>query len=822
MKRIAAFLLLACLAANTYAIDPFVASDIRIDGLQRISAGTVFTYLPVEKGDRVTTERVQQAIRALYKTGFFSDVQIARQDDILVITVKERPAISKIQIKGNKDLKSEDLLKGLKDIGLAEGEPFDRLSLDRITQELTRQYYNHGKYNVTVKPKVVELDRNRVELSIVIAEGKISKIKQINIVGNHSFTQDEIRSDFESDTSNITSWYSHDDQYSQEKLRGDLEKLNSYYLDRGYVDFSVDSTQVSISPDKRAMYLTANVTEGQIFTISDIKLSGSLVLAEEDMAKLITAKTGEVFSRQKLEKSAQQMTAVLANIGYAFAQVTPIPTVDREKRLVAINFFVNPGKRVYVRFINIKGNHSTQDEVIRREMRQLEGAWYSQAAIDRSKVRLQRLGYFKKVDITTPKVAGSDDQVDVLVNVEETTSGAFTFGLGYSQVYGIVLSASVSQNNFLGTGDRASITASKSDFLEKYELSYFQPYLTTDGIGLGYDVSYSKLNQQEANLANYLSNTAAFAGYIGIPISESDAVNVQLGINKTQILTSFSGCEPDANGNCVIDPTTGLPVQITEAFSPVPIDNYIKQLNHNTFHEWTLQTSWAHDTRNKYFNPTHGSLQQFSAEIALPGSTVEYYKLVYRYAQYFPIAQDFTFEGSATVGYGNTYRAANGINPDTGAPIKVNGLPFFENFYAGGISDVRSFRDNTLGPYGVALGCAPTDTSQYCRQPFGGNLKTVASAELIVPTPFVKDDSATRLSWYVDVGNVFNLHNRSLGTDGIYGNEGFSFGDLRASTGISLHWQAPVGPIVINLGRPIRSKPGDIGETLQFNFGTTF
>jgi outer membrane protein insertion porin family len=822
MKRIAALLLLACLAANTYAIDPFVASDIRIDGLQRISAGTVFTYLPVEKGDRVTTERVQQSIRALYKTGFFTDVQITRQDDILVITVKERPAISKIQIKGNKDLKSEDLLKGLKDIGLSEGEPFDRLSLDRITQELTRQYYDHGKYNVSVKPKVVELDRNRVELSIIIAEGKISKIKQINIVGNKAFTQDEIRSDFESGTSNITSWYSHDDQYSREKLTGDLEKLNSYYLDRGYVDFSVDSTQVSISPDKRAMYLTTNVTEGEIFTISDIKLSGSLVLAEEDMAKLITAKPGEVFSRQKLEKSSQQMTAVLANIGYAFAQVTPVPTVDREKRLVAINFFVNPGKRVYVRNITIKGNHSTQDEVIRREMRQLEGAWYSQAAIDRSKVRLQRLGYFKKVELTTPKVPGSEDQVDVVVTVEETTSGAFTFGLGYSQVYGIVLTASVSQNNFLGTGDRASITASKSDFLEKYELSYFQPYLTSDGIGLGYDLSYSKLNQEEANLASYLSDTVAIASYVAIPISESDTVNLQLGINKTKILTSFTECLLDVNNNCVTDPTTGLPIEIQSNISPQPIVDYIQQLNHNTFHEWTLQASWAHDTRNKYFNPTHGSLQQFSAEVALPGSTVEYYKLVYKYLQYIPLTQSFTFEGSTTIGYGNTYRAANGINVETGAPMKVNGLPFFEDFYAGGISDVRSFRDNTLGPYGTAIGCTPGDSSSECRQPFGGNLKTVASAELIVPTPFVKDDSTTRLSWYLDVGNVFNVHNPSLGTTEIYDNGGFKFGDLRASTGISLHWQAPVGPIVINIGRPIRSKPGDISEVLQFNFGTTF
>ena len=555
------------------------------------------------------------------------------------------------------------------------------------------------------------------------------------------------------------------------------------------------------------------------------------------MHKLVTAKPGEVFSRAKLEKSAQQMTAVLANIGYAFAQVTPIPTVDRQNRTVAINFFVNPGKRVYVRYINIKGNHSTQDEVIRREMRQLEGAWYSQAAIDRSKVRLQRLGFFKKVEISTPRVAGTEDQVDVLVNVEETTSGAFTFGLGYSQVYGIVVSASVSQNNFLGTGDRASITASKSDYLQKYDLSYFQPYLTTDGIGLGYDISYAKLDQAQANLANYLSDTAAFSTFVGIPISESDTVNLQLGINKTKIITSFQQCVAvDVNGNCTVDPTTGQPITIVAYYSPDPIVNYIKELDHNTFHEWTVQASWAHDTRNKFFNPTHGSLQQFSAEFALPGSTVEYYKLVYRYLQYVPITSALTFEGSATIGYGNTYRDADGINPDTHQPIKVGGLPFFENFYAGGISDVRSFRDNTLGPFGTTLGCATAFDSSTCRQPFGGNLKTVGSAEIIFPTPFVKDDTTTRLSWYLDVGNVFNEHNHSLGninclpgaatslaaTACIYDNGGFSFSDLRASTGFSLHWQAPVGPIVINIGRPIRSKPGDIGETIQFNFGSTF
>ncbi|MBS0486060.1 MAG: BamA/TamA family outer membrane protein, partial [Proteobacteria bacterium] len=342
--------------------------------------------------------------------------------------------------------------------------------------------------------------------------------------------------------------------------------------------------------------------------------------------------------------------------------------------------------------------------VMRREMRQLEGAWYSQAAIDRSKVRLQRLGYFSKVDITTPKVPGTDDQVDVDIAVTETSSGAFTFGVGYSQVYGLVLSTSVSQNNFLGTGDRAALTVSKSDFVTKYALSYYQPYLTPSGIGLGYDLSYSKLNQQQANLANYLSNTGAFSTYVGLPISENDTVNLQLGVSKTKILTGYPVAQTDANGNPIKD-ANGNVLYYTVNYSPQPIVDYIQKLNHQTFHNWSITASWAHDTRNKYFNPTHGSLQQLSAEVALPGSTVEYYKLIYRYAQYLPVTDGITFEGSTTIGYGNTWRAADGINPATGAPLKVNGLPFFENFYAGGVSDVRSFRDNTLGPYALAPGC---------------------------------------------------------------------------------------------------------------------
>jgi outer membrane protein insertion porin family len=813
MKRIAALVLFACLTAQVHAIDPFIASDIRIDGLQRISAGTVFTYLPVEKGDTVTTERAQQAVRALYKTGFFTDVQIGRQGSILVITVKERPAISKIQIKGNKDLKEEDLLKGLKDIGLSEGEPFDRLSLDRVTQELTRQYYNRGKYNVSIKPSVINLDRNRVELSINIAEGKVAKIKSIDIVGNKTFSEKEIRSDFESDTSNWTSWYSRDDQYSREKLTGDLEKLNSFYLDRGYIDFNVDSTEVTISPDKREMYLTAALTEGDVYKVSDVKLSGTLVLSEDEMRKLISFKPGQVFSREKIQKSSEAMTAVLANIGYAFAQVTPIPTPDKDKREVGINFFVNPGKRVYVRHVNFKGNTRTQDEVLRREMRQLEGAWYSQAAIDRSKIRLQRLGYFKKVDLSTPRVAGTDDQVDILVNVEETNSGSFTFGLGYSQVEKLIASVSVSENNFLGTGDHAGVTVSKSYYLTQYSLNYFQPYLTDSGIGLGYDARYSKLDQGQANIANYLNNTAAFSTNIALPISESDSVTLSLGAARTRILTFSNVPVPavDAAGNSIVD-SNGNPVYVLDAngnfvttrsyFSPPPIIDYINAIGHYTFHQWSLSAGWAHDTRNKYFNPTHGSIQQFGVEVALPGSTAEYYKLSYRYSQYIPLTDSLTLEGTAFLGYGNAY----GKHSDLG-------LPFFQNYYAGGISDVRNFRDNTLGASDTKYIVPLCTNSNYCQQPLGGAFKSTGSIELIIPTPFVKDDSATRLSWYVDFGNVYKKFSDFSWT----GQDG-----MRVSTGISLHWQAPVGPIVINLGRPIVKKPGDIPETLQFNFGTTF
>ncbi|MBO9662933.1 outer membrane protein assembly factor BamA [Dokdonella sp.] len=808
MKRIAALILLAWFAAqDAFAFDTFTISDIRVEGLSRIAPGTVFTYLPVEKGDTLTGDRAEQAIRALYKTGFFSDVQLARQGDILVVTVKERPQISKIAIRGNKDIKEEDLLKGLKGIGLAEGEAFDELKLNEVQNELTRQYYNRGKYNVSVKTSKVNLDRNRIEIAINVAEGKAAKIKHLNVVGNTTYPDKEIKGEFESSTSNWTSWYSKDDQYSREKLSGDLEKLQSFYMDRGYADFNVASTQVSISPDKRKMYVVANIKEGEVYKINDIKLTGTLVLKEEDLQKLIQFKPGDTFSRKQIEQSVDAITSVLSNIGYAFAEVQPIPAIDKEKREVGINFFIVPGKRVYVRQVVFKGNTHTRDDVMRREMRQLEGSWYSQAAIDRSKIRLQRLGYFRTVEIDTPKVPGTDDQVDLEIKVEEQNSGAFTFGLGYGQVQGVIASISVTQNNFLGSGDRISITAQQSSFIKRYSLSYFEPYLTDDGIGLGYNLTHSRFDAGESNLASYYTSTDAFDIYLSFPITEADTINTQIGINKTRI-----------------DPIGSPPIII----------DYIDNLGHRTFHSMNTVLSWAHDTRNRFWNPTRGSLQQVSLEATLPGSTVEYYKINYQFNQYLRLTNSLTFLGKIKLAYGDTYKDPKSVL-DPNGPYKdiymkdLSGMPFFENFYAGGVSDVRGFRDNTLGPYTVYNPGSCPATNKDCRLPLGGAFKTVASAEIIFPTPFVKEnDDSTRLSAFLDVGNVFK---NNLCKYDVYSEDSrldcvrmrtFSKDQLRASVGLSFQWRAPVGPIVINLARPIKKKEGDDTEVIQFTFGNTF
>ncbi len=824
-RRLLALALASALAAPAWAqtAEPsptdasatgmFTVSDIRIDGLQRISAGTVLTYLPIERGDSVDSERAGEAIRALYKTGFFEEIRLDRQGGILVVTVSERPAINKLTLTGNKDIKSEQLLEGLKDIGLEEGETFDRLSLDRVTQELTRQYNNRGKYNVTITPTVARLDRNRVDVTITIDEGKAAKIRHVNLIGNDKFEQEDILEGWESREHNWLSWYRRDDQYSREKLSGDLEKLNAFYLDRGHLDFSVDSTQVAISPDKRDMFITAGLTEGDIYTVSDVKITGDTVLPLEEIQRLVLVKPGQTFSRRLVEITSDSITATLGNIGYAFAQVNPIPEVDREKDTVAINLQVVPGPRVNVRNVVFKGNTRTADEVLRREMRQFEGTWYSQAAIDRSKVRLQRLGYFETVDVENTPVPGSDDQVDVVYEVKETTSGSFTFGLGYSQLSGLQASIQLSQNNFLGSGNRVAVQAQRSTFQQRYDFSFLNPYFTDDGLSLGYNLWRREFDNSEFNTAQYSSNTAAAQTVLGVPITESDTVSVLFGIDSNEIF-AFEGSSPQV----VVD--------------------YIDAVGHNTFHAWRSELGWARDTRNDFFAPTRGTYQRVSAEVTLPGSTAEYFKLNYEFSKYWPLSPSIVLNTRAELGYGDSYGGEivrdvcfqdlppvvdddgdpatppvqpprpdpsepciPGSSPDYRETLTASGLPFYENFYAGGVRSVRGFRDNTLGPRAAATGST-------FLQPIGGAVKTVGSLELVFPK--LLDTPSARISLFVDAGNVFSS------------TDDFDVGELRASAGAALLWRAPVGPISISYAYPLRSEDGDEVERLQFTFGGAF
>ena len=852
-RRLLSLALAAALSAPAFAQDfeAFKVSDIRIDGLQRISAGTVFTYLPVERGDTLDRAHSTDAIRALFKTGFFSDVKLERQGDILVVTVVERPAINTITLAGNKEIKTEELMKGLKSIGLSEGETYNPLNLDRVTQELTRQYDNRGKYNVSITPTVTTLDRNRVDVQIKIVEGKAARIRDINIVGNDKFTDKDIRASWESGTTDWLSWYTRNDQYSREKLGGDLEKLSNFYLDRGYVDFAVESTQVAISPTKQDMFITANVSEGDIYKLSDIQISGDTILPVADLHKLVFLKPGQTFSRQALENTSDTITTVLSNIGYAFAQVNPIPDIDREKRTVAINLFVKPGPRVRVRRILFSGNTKTADEVLRREMRQFEGGWYSQAAIDRSKIRLQRTGFFEEVNIETPKVEGTVDQVDVVINVKERSSGSFQFGLGYSQVGGLVTSVQLDQMNFLGTGNRFSIGVQNNSYSKRLNFSYLDPYFTDDGVSVGYNISYSDYNQANFNTARYTNSSEAGEVIFGVPLTETDSISFVLGIDRNQ-LTTTDGSTPAILANYLVstmgerarqiayytlsgdddgderipnpayDPVTNpnvpqtipAPCVATNTCTPrenddgapgadplVPVIGGNRQW---TINAWRLRAGWARDSRNDYLLPSAGSYNSFGAEIVLPGSDLEYFLLSYNFEHYMRLNPWLILKVGANLGYGDSYGKTRSKQctlydqsevaiPGTGTRC---GLPFFKNYYAGGPGSLRGFQQNTLGPVDNTFGF---------RQPLGGSVKTIGSFELFFPK-LIKA-SGTRASIFVDYGNVF------ASTSDV------SFKEFRVSTGLALQWQSPLGPISISYSFPIKKGNDDQIERLQFNFG---
>ncbi|SDY00973.1 outer membrane protein insertion porin family [Allochromatium warmingii] len=743
----------------------FQVSDIRVEGLRRIAPGTVFNYLPIQVGDTVADEATGGLIRALYQTGFFDDVQIKRDGSVLVIAVRERPAIAEIKISGNRDIETKALESALADIGLKEGRVFNRSVLDRIEQELEQQYFARGKYGVLVQSVVSPLERNRVAINIEVIEGLTARIKQINLIGNQDFTTDELRELFELGPTQWNSFYSKNDQYSKQKLAGDLETLRSFYLDRGYIKFDIKSTQVSISPDKKDIYVTVTIDEGEPFKISDIKLAGAPSVPAEQIFPLIHLKRGELFSRKLTTESAERISNLLGDEGYAFANVNTIPEINEDKHEVAVTFFVDAGKRVYVRRVEMNGNTRTRDEVLRREMRQLETAWFSSDLVRKSRERLQRLGYFEDVTIETPAVPGSADQVDVDVTVKEKPAGNLAAGIGFSQSDGILFNASITQNNFLGSGKRVAAAFNNSSSTTLYQFGYTNPYYTVDGISRGFNLSYRETDYDELVGADYSTNVGLASMNFGLPMTDTS----RAGLGLSYQYTEFTAGESD----------------ISKRF----IEN-----NGTTFDDFLLTANYTSDTRDKALFPTRGALRTIQAELALPGSDLEYYKLSYNEQLYIPLTSRFIFSLSANLGYGDGYG-------DT------QNLPFFENFYAGGPHSVRGWRANSLGPRDVSND-----------DPIGGNLKLAGSIELFAPAPVGGEFEKTlRLGAFFDFGSVWSSDDvTGLDLDGV------DFADLRYSTGLSLTWLSPVGALSLSFAVPLNEEEGDDTQVFQFGFGQTF
>ena len=745
---------------NVYAVQEFVIEDIRVEGLQRITPGTVFNYLPLKVGDTFDDRRSAEAVRALFKTGFFKDVRLERDGTILVIILEERPAIASITLSGNEDIRSEDLIDSLRQIGFAEGRAFDRSQLEKLKQELMRQYNSLGKYAVKLKSTVTELDDNRVAVTIDVSEGVAAKIQKINIVGNTVYKEKKLLKLFKSTTPTLFSFFTKEDQYSRQKLTADIESLRSYYLNNGYINFDIDSTQVSITPDKKSVFITINITEGELFTISEVRLTGNFFIPEEDIFGLISVRGGDIFARRQLIQSNDAISKRLGNDGYAFANVNAIPEINNEDNTVAITFFVDPGKRAYVRRIHFSGNTTTRDEILRREMRQQEGSWISMEKVERGKIRLQRLGFFEEVNVETPAVAGTTDQVDVYYSVIERPSGSLSLGLGFSQTGGFTLSTSVSQNNFLGSGKKIDFTFNNSKINKRFGFGYTNPYYTIDGVSRTLSAFYQETDSFDANVTAF--DNTVWGGNVGfgIPISEFNTFRTSFRYEHTGVeRTSDSGTQ-------VADFITA---------------------NGDNFDIMRWNNSLSFDTRNRRILPNKGSLHRFSAELAVPsfGNSLEFYKVSYKTQWLTSIYEDYIVALKGSVAFADSYGG-------------TDDLPFFENFYAGGPKSVRGYEGNTLGP-DDSLG-----------RPLGGNLRLVAGAEIILPVPFLKEMKSVRIAGFFDGGNVYGV------------DEDFDVGELRYSVGLSGIWVSPFGLLSASIAQPIADQQGDEIQNFQFTFGTSF
>ena len=757
LATLAATIFTAAYSAAVLAIQPFTIRDIRVEGVQRTEAGTVFSYLPVKVGEQMDDDKAATALKALYATGFYTDVRLEVENDVLVVFVVERPSISQIEIVGAKEFTKENLKDGLKQVGISEAKIFDRSVLDRAEKEIKRQYTSRGFYSAKVTTTATPLERNRVSLTFTIEEGEVSKIVDINIIGAKAFSESTLLKEFELSTGGWFSWFTKEDQYSKQKLSGDLEKLRSYYLNRGYLEFNIDSTQVSITPDKEKIYITLAITEGPVYKLGDIKFSGELKIPEAEMRALLRFRPGETFSRQKIVDSVKAISDRLANDGYSFANINPVPDPDRSKQVASFTMFVDPGRRVYVRRINVQGNSRTRDEVVRRELRQLEAGWYSIDKISRSKERLERTGFFEDINVETPAVPGTADQVDLNVTVKERNTGSLQFGVGYSSADKLTLSASVSQANIFGSGNQLSFRINSGTVSKVYEVSYLNPYWTADGISRGFDLYRRDLNTASLTTGEYKSKSTGVGVRYGVPVTEYDAINFGVGYERNDLTL--------------------------DAASPPRYLDYV-----NTFgsRSNTIRGSlgFGRDTRDSIYFPSRGYVLEAGAEIGLPGGDIKYYRVQTKAQWLRPIWGPIVLSANAEFGIANGY---------SGKP-----LPFFKNFYAGGVDSVRGFEQSSLGPRDA--------NGDFV----GGNRRIVGNFELLFPMPGVKTDKSVRLSTFIDVGNVFGA------------GEKLRLTDLRSSAGFAVSWFSPVGPLKFSLSKPLKQKPEDKVERFQFLLGRVF
>ena len=805
-KKIKIIILTCLLSIQLYSFDEFLVSDIRIIGLQRVSTGSIFNVIPISVGDKIDTRKSNDIVRSLFSTEQFDDIQIGKDGNTLIITVAERPSISAIDISGNKALKTEQLMESLDGVGIKEGEVYKRSTLERVKSELVRSYASNGRYGAGVEIDEIAKPRNRIEINIEVDEGKSAQIKKINIIGNEIYTNEDLIDGFELSEGSFFSFLSNDNQYSREKLKGDIETLESFYRDRGYLKFSIESSQISLSRDKKSIFITFNVNEGKKYTINDVDVVGDIPFDEEVYKEIVGSLKDTTYSQAQITSIEEFFTNVLGNRGYAFAEVTGNPEINEETNEVKLIFAVQPGNRTYTRKILFTGNNVTQDHVLRREMRQFEGAWSSDNAIEAGKIRLERLGYFKEVNVETIPVPGTDDQIDVTYSVEEETTGSIGGNIGYSD-FGLMLGFNLQEQNFLGSGNTVGIGINKNVYSEMYNISYMNPYATRDGVSLGYNLYFRETDYGEFNVANYLTNSSGFGAQFGYPISDITRLGFNITYDKTDIDIG------------------SLPAR--EIYDFVSVEG-------NLFETLSAQLSWQRVTLNRGLFPTDGASTVFSLSSTIPGSDLSYYRLNIRQRYYQPLTQSLVFGFQGELGYLESYGDTKEV-------------PFFQNFYAGGPRSLRGFESNTLGPRSTDAPCyefnydegtcpnlidsdgdgeldAPyynpyaNQTSRYRDAPIGGNIKVEGSLQLIFRLPFIEDQRSLRSAFFFDFGNVFSDNCKDYQINCYKP----ALEDLRYSYGVGVTWITGFGPLSLAISKPTNAGPQERTEEFQFTVGNVF